>query len=96
MVKHIDFIYFGCISLSKAITNNPEYAYVLSSNVWPQIYSNIFECITITIVGLATLALKIAAEQQYVSYLLMKFAISHECLQNNNIQEAFALPLSRM
>ena len=64
--------------------------------MWPQIYSNIFECITITIVGLATLALKIAAEQQYVSYLLMKFAINHECLQNNNIQEAFALPLSRM
>jgi hypothetical protein len=47
-------------------------------------------------VGLATLALKIAAEQHYVSYLLMKFAINHECLQNNNIQEAFALPLSRL
>ena len=33
---------------------------------------------------------KIAGEQQYVSYFLMKFAIKHECLQNNNIQEAFA------
>jgi hypothetical protein len=64
--------------------------------MWPQIYSNIFECITITIVGLATLVLKIAAEQQYVRYLLMKFAINHVCPQNNNIQEAFALPLSRM